>query len=83
MKIQIRFWVISMTIFMTGMQLSGCSPTIKIIKPVAHSTVSSPVEVCFEVNHIKVEPAKNGVNPGAGLNAASHSHKVIWFRKKI
>jgi hypothetical protein len=72
MKTPIRFWVVPVTIFMAGMQLTGCSPSIKIVKPVAHSTVSSPVEVCFEVSHIKVEPAKNGVNPRAG-----HHHILV------
>jgi hypothetical protein len=72
MKVSLRYWVIPMTLFITGMQFSGCSPTIKIIKPVANSTVTSPVEVCFDVSHITVEPAKNGVNPGAG-----HHHILV------
>ena len=72
MKFSMKSCIISLSVAVVGLQMAGCSPTMKITKPVAHSTVSSPVEVCFEVNHIRVEPAKNGVNPGAG-----HHHILI------
>ncbi|GJL77273.1 MAG: hypothetical protein NPINA01_02620 [Nitrospinaceae bacterium] len=70
MKASNRSWIIP-TVLM-GLYLAGCTPSLKITKPVANSTVSSPVEVCFETRHIRVEPAKMGVNPGAG-----HHHILI------
>lgn len=72
MKTPIQSWAIPMTVIMMGLLMAGCAPSLKITKPVANSTVSSPVEVCFEVQNIKVEPAKNGVNPGAG-----HHHILV------
>lgn len=72
MKASIRSFVLPVTVIMTGILMSGCAPSLKITKPVANSTVTSPVEVCFEVSGVKVEPAKRGVNPGAG-----HHHILL------
>lgn len=72
MKTPFQSWVILMATFMTGLQMAGCAPSVKFIKPVANSTVSSPVEVCFEVKGFNVEPAKKGVNSGGG-----HHHILV------
>ena len=72
MKAPIRSWVIPMTAIMIGLQMAGCARSLKITKPVANSTVSSPFEVCFEVRGFQVEPAKKGVNKGAG-----HHHILV------
>jgi len=72
MKAPIKSWFISATAIMIGLQMAGCAPSMKITKPVANSTVTSPVEVCFEVRNIQVEPAKKGVNPGRG-----HHHILV------
>lgn len=72
MKVSTRFLVTPLTVIMIGLLMAGCAPGLKITKPVANSTVRSPVEVCFEVTWVKVEPAKRGVNPGAG-----HHHILV------
>jgi len=72
MKVFIRSLVIPVTVIIIGLQMAGCSPSIDITKPVANSSVSSPVEVCIEVRHIFVEPAKNGVTRRFG-----HHHILV------
>ena len=71
MKPPVPFWLTAMAVFFISVLMAGCVPSLKFTQPVANSTVRSPVEVCFEVSYI-VEPAKNGVNPGAG-----HHHILI------
>ena len=72
MKAFFRPWVISMTSLLMGLQMTGCAPSLKITQPVANSTVSSPVEVCFEVKGYTVEPAKKGVHANRG-----HHHILV------
>jgi len=72
MKAPIRSWLIPMSAMLIGLLMAGCAPSLKITKPVANSTVSSPVEICFEVSGYRVEPAKKGVNKGAG-----HHHILV------
>lgn len=62
----------AIAVLMVGLQTTGCAPSLKITKPVANSTVRSPVEICMEVRQYIVEPAKKGVNPGAG-----HHHLLV------
>ncbi len=72
MKVSIRSLVLLVTVITIGLLMAGCATKLKITKPVANSTVTSPVEVCFEVEGFKIEPAKNGVNSGAG-----HHHILV------
>jgi hypothetical protein len=72
MKSQSPFPLIGTIIIFIGVLTSGCTSSLKFTQPVANSTVRSPVEVCFDVSGYTVEPAKNGVNPGAG-----HHHILI------
>lgn len=72
MKSPIQSWFILSTAIMVGLQMAGCAPSLQFTKPVANSTVSSPVEVCFEVDGYNVEPAKKGVNTGGG-----HHHILV------
>jgi hypothetical protein len=72
MKPRIPFPLLATSVFFISVLTTGCAPGLKFTQPVANSTVRSPVEVCFEVSGYNVEPAKNGVNPGAG-----HHHILI------
>ncbi len=55
-----------------GEQMKSAGAGVTIIKPAAMADVSSPVEICLEINGYTVEPAKNGVNEGKG-----HHHLII------
>ena len=72
MKTPIRPWTIVVATIVMGLQMTGCAPSLKITKPVANSTVNSPVEICFEVQGVTVEPAKMGVHPNRG-----HHHILV------
>ncbi len=72
MKSQIPFPLLATIIIFISVLTTGCTSSLQFTQPVANSTVRSPVEVCFEVSGYIVEPAKNGVNSGAG-----HHHILI------
>ena len=72
-KLFLKLSALLLTLLVFGLSTSVAGTrAIAISEPSNGATVSSPVKVCMVTNSVTVEPAKKGVNDGAG-----HHHILV------